>query len=204
MLARVPELLIVPASSPYRTLADLVADAKARPGRVSYASGGAGTVSRFVTERLARQADIQLLHVPFKGNGDAIRATIAGQVGLMFDQMSSSLPHVKSGRLRALAVTATTRQSVLPDVPTIAEAGVKGVEDYTWIAFVVPAAVPRERLDQLHALVVKVMQSSAVRDRFIKEGLEPVTSTSDELTAYIRTEVARLGKLAHDAHITLD
>ena len=204
-IARLPELLVVPAASPYRTLGELIAAAKAKPDQVTYASAGTGSVARFASERMAHQLGLKLVHVPYKGNGEALVDMVAGRVAMMFDQLSTSLPHVKSGRLRALAITSATRADVLPDVPTFAEAGVKDFEDYTWLGFVAPAAVPRDIVRRLHAAVLKVLQTPEVRDRFTAQGLEVRGADSPEdFTAHIRSEVGRLTKLAQDANIKLE
>jgi tripartite-type tricarboxylate transporter receptor subunit TctC len=205
MITRLPELLIVPLNSPYRTLADMIAAARANPGKVTYASAGAGSVARFASERLAFQLGLKLVHVPYKGNGEAITDMIAGRVDTMFDQISTSMPHVKAGKLRALAVTSARRSDALPEVPTFAEAGVRNFEDYTWIGFVVPAATPRDALTRLHAETVKVLQQPDVRARFLSQGQEVLPSPKPEdFTAYIREEVLRLAALAKEANIRLE
>jgi tripartite-type tricarboxylate transporter receptor subunit TctC len=204
-LARIPELLVVPANSSFNTLAQLVAAARAEPGRLTYASAGSGSVARFAAERFAHQLGLKLVHVPFKGNGEALVDMVAGRVNMFFDQMSTSLPHVKSGRLKALAVTSAGRAEVLPELPTMAEAGVKDFEDYTWIGFVAPAATPKETVHRLHAAVQEVMQSPDVRQRFTSQGLEVRgTERPEDFTAFIHSEVARLGRLAQQANITLE
>jgi tripartite-type tricarboxylate transporter receptor subunit TctC len=143
--------------------------------------------------------------VPYKGNGDALIDMVAGRVDMFFDQMSTSMPHVKGGRLRALAITSNARSEVLPEVPTFADAGVKDFEDYTWIGFVAPAAVPREIVGRLHAAVLKVLQTPDVRSRFTSQGLEVRgTDSPEEYTAFISSEVVRLTKLARDANIKLE
>ena len=205
LIARLPELLVVPAASPYQTLGELIAAAKAKPGQITYASAGSGSVARFASERMAHQLGLRLVHVPYKGNGEALVDMVAGRVDLMFDQMSTSLPHVKSGRLRALAITSAKRADVLPEVPTFADAGVKDFEDYTWIGFVAPAAVPRETVRRLHAAVLKVLQTPEIHARFTGQGLEVRgTESPEEFTAFIRSEVTRLTKLAQDANIKLE
>ncbi len=205
LVARLPELVIVPTNSPYRTLNELITAAKAKPGTVTYASAGAGSVARFATERMAHQLGLKLVHVPYKGNGEALVDMVAGRVAMMFDQLSTSLPHVKSGRLRALAITSAARADVLPDVPTFAEGGVKDFEDYTWNGIVAPAAVPRPIVDRLNAEVLKVLQQPEVRSRFASQGLEVRgTEKPEEFTAFIRSETTRLTKLAQDANIKLE
>jgi len=203
-LARVTSLLVVPANSPYRTLGELVAAARARPGQLTYASAGSGSVARFASERMAHQLGLKLVNVPFKGNGDALIELVAGRVDMLFDQYSSSGQHLKSGRLRALAVTSATRTEVMPEVPTFAEAGVKDFEDYVWIGFVVPAATPKDLVARLNAATVKALQMPEVKNRFTAAGLEVQGNGADEFTAYIRSEVVRLNKLAQDANIKME
>jgi len=204
MLARVPSFVVVPAASPYRTLGELIAAAKAKPGELTYASAGAGSVARFASERMSHQLGIKMVNVPFKGNGDALIELVAGRVGMLFDQFSSSGQHIKAGRLRALAVTSATPSDVLPDVPTFAEAGVRDFEDYVWIGFLVPSATPRDLVARLNAATVKVLQMPDVKARFTTAGLDVQGNGSDEFTAYIRSEVTRLNKLAQDANIKME
>ncbi|MCC2677234.1 MAG: transporter substrate-binding protein [Ramlibacter sp.] len=204
-LTRLPELLVVATASPYRTLQDLIAAAKANPGTITYASAGTGSVGRFAAERFAHQLGLKLVHVPFKGNGDALIDMVAGRVDMFFDQMSTSLPHVKGGRLRALAITSGARSDVIPEVPTMIEAGVKDFEDYTWLGFVVPSATPRETVGRLNLAVQKVLQQPEVRARFAAQGQEARgTETPEEFTAFIRSEVTRLTRLAQQANIKME
>jgi putative tricarboxylic transport membrane protein len=205
MLVRVPNVIIVPASSPSQTMADLIAMAKTRPGEISYATAGAGSVGHMAAERFSRHLGLKLLHVPYKGNGPALVDMVGGRVAMMFDQVSTSTPHIKAGRLRALAVTTAARSSILPDVPTLAEAGVKDFEDFTWNGLAAPVATPRDVLTRLHAEVGKALQSSELRARFAAQGIEVTPSASfEEFTTYIRDEVARNAKLARDANIKVE
>ncbi len=204
MLARLANMLVVPASSPYQSVAELVAAAKARPGELTFATAGAGSVARFVAERFAHRLGLRLVHVPYKGNAEALADLLAGRISMMFDQ-TVSLPHVKSGRLRALALTASARSPLLPDLPTFAEAGIKDFEDYAWVGLVVPAGVPRETLVRMHASVTKALQSPDLRSRLTAQGLEVVGSARpEEFTGYIREETTRLAKLARDVGIKVE
>lgn len=205
MLVRVPNVVVVPASSPSRTIVELIARAKAKPGEVSYATAGAGSVGHMAAERFSRHLGLHLLHVPYKGNGPALIDMVGGRVAMMFDQVSTSGPHIKAGRLRALGVTSLKRSSVLPEVPTLDEAGVKGFEDYTFNGLAVPAAVPRDVATRLHAEVVNALQSPELRSRFATLGIEVVPSASyAEFTAYMKDEVARYAKLAREANIKVE
>jgi len=203
-VARLPNVIVVPSNSKYKTLQELVAAAKSKPEAVSYASAGSGSVSRFASERFAYQIGAKFVHVPFKGNGDALIDLQAGRVDYMFDQITTSVPHVKGGRLRALGITSATRSEALPDVPTFAEAGVPNFEDYVWIGLLAPAATPKDIVGRLNAMVVQAVQMPDVKSRFMASGADVLGTSSDAFTAYVRTEVPRLTKLAQDAKISLD
>ena len=205
MMVRVPNVVVVPANSPTQTMAELIARAKARPGEITYATAGAGSVGHMAAERFSRHVGLQLVHIPYKGNAPALVDMVGGRVAMMFDQVSTSGGHIKAGRLRALGVTTLTRSSVLPDVPTLDEAGVKGFEDYTWNGLAAPAGTPREVLMRLHSDLAKALQSPELRARFAAQGIEVTPSASyEEFTTYIRDEVARNAKLARDANIKVE
>lgn len=204
MLARMPSYVMVPTSSPYRTLGELIAAARAKPGEVTYASAGAGSVSRLATERMAHQLGLKMVNVPFKGNGDALIDLMAGRVAMLFDQYSSSSPHIKAGKLRALATTASTRSAVLPEVPTFAEAGVNDFEDYVWIGFLLPAATPKDIVARWNAATVKVLQMPDVKTRFTASGLDVQGNSPEEFNTFYRSEVVRLNKLAQAANIKME
>ena len=205
MMVRVPNVVVVPANSPTQTMAELIARAKARPGEITYATAGAGSVGHMAAERFSRHVGLQLVHIPYKGNAPALVDMVGGRVAMMFDQVSTSGGHIKAGRLRALGVTTLTRSAVLPDVPTLDEAGVKGFEDYTWNGLAAPAGTPREVLTRLHADLAKALQSPELRARFAAQGIEVTPSASyEEFTTYIRDEVARNAKLAREANIKVE
>ena len=205
MLVRVPNVIIVPASSSAQNMNDLIAMAKAKPGEITYATAGAGSVGHMAAERFSRHVGLKLVHIPYKGNGPALVDMVGGRVQMMFDQVSTSGPHIKAGRLRALAVTTSSRSGVLPDVPTLAEAGVKDFEDYTWNGLAAPAGTPREVLVRLHAEVVKALQTPELRSRYAGQGIDTAPSASyEEFTTFIRDEVARNAKLARDANIKVE
>jgi len=204
-VVRLPELLVVPTGSPYKTVGELIAAARAKPGTVTFASAGAGSVGRFAAERFANQMGLKMIHVPFKGNGEALIDMVAGRVDIFFDQLSTSLPHVKGGRLRALAITSAKRSDLLPNVPTMIESGVKDFEDYTWNGLIAPAATPKDIVHKLNAAVLKVLQQPELRARLVDQGLEVRgTESPEEFTAFIRAEVTRLNKLAADANIKME
>ena len=201
----VPQVLVVNPALPVHSVKQLIALAKARPGEISYASSGAGGTGHMAAELLSRQVGVRMLHVPYKGNSQAIVDVIGGQVMLMFDQVSTSEPYIKAGKLRALAVTSRVRSPLFPDVPTIDESGAPGYEDITFNGLVAPAGTAREMLVRLNEEVAKAVRMPALRDRFLNRGVELKASASpEEFNAHIKAEVEKKGKLARDAGIRLE
>jgi tripartite-type tricarboxylate transporter receptor subunit TctC len=201
----VPQVLVVNPALPVRTVKELIALAKARPGELSYATSGPGGTGHMATELFNRQVGVKMLHVPYKGNAQAIIDVIGGQVMLMFDQVSTSEPYIKAGKLRGLAVSSRTRSPLFPGLPTIDEAGVPGFEDITFNGLVAPAGTPREILVRLNEEVAKVVRAPALRNRFLERGVELKASTSpEEFTAHIKAEFEKKGKLAREAGIKLE
>jgi tripartite-type tricarboxylate transporter receptor subunit TctC len=202
MTCKVPQVLVVTPTLPAKSVKDLIALAKARPGELSYGSSGNGSTGHFAAELFNQRAGLKLLHVPYKGNAQALVDIMAGQVMLMFDQVSTSAPQVKAGKLRALGVTSRTPSSLFPGVPTIDEAGVKGYEAITFNGLLAPAGTPREALARLQSEVAKVVAVPALRGSFLERGVELTASASpDEFTAYVREQVAVSAKLARNAGI---
>jgi tripartite-type tricarboxylate transporter receptor subunit TctC len=201
----VPQVLVVNPALPVRSLKQLIALAKARPGELTYATSGPGGTGHMATELFSRQVGIKMLHVPYKGNAQAIIDVIGGQVMLMFDQVSTSEPHIKAGKLRPLAVTSRIRSPLFPDLPTMDEAGAPGYEDITFNGLVAPAGTSREILVRLNEEVAKVVRVPALHKRFLEHGVELKASASpEEFTAYIKAEVDKKSKLARDAGIKLE
>ena len=202
LVCRIPEMLVVPASSPLQTLGDLIAQAKARPGALSYATAGSGSVAHIAAEVFSRHAGITLQHIPYKGNAQAIIDVIGGRVDLMFDQVSTSAANIRSGALRALGVTALTRSPLFPNIATLDELGLKGFEDVTINAVMAPAGTPRDVVARLHAEIARAALTPELRNRFASQGIEMAPSASpEEFTAYVRSEVARYARLAREANI---
>ena len=205
LIAKIPNILVVPASSSVKSVSELIERAKDKPGSMSYGSAGNGSVGHFAAETFSREVGIKLLHVPYKGNGPAMIDLVGGRLDLMFDQVSTSAPQLRGGTIRALAVTTAVRSPVLPDVPTMDEAGVKGFEDFTFNGIAAPARTPPEVVAKLHAAIAKTLQAPELRERFAAQGIELTPSSSpEEFTDYIRREVARFTKLARDAGIKAD
>lgn len=202
MTCKVPQMLVINPALPVKSVRELVALAKARPGELSYASSGSGSTGHFAAELFNQKAGLKMLHVPYKGNAQALVDIIAGQVMMMYDQVSTSGPHVRAGKLRALAVTSSTRSSLFPDLPTIDEAGVKGYVAITFNGLLAPAGTPREVLSRLQGEVAKAIAVPALRNSFLERGVELTASSSpDEFTSYVRNEVVASARLARSAGI---
>ena len=202
LTCKAPMFMAVNPGVPARTVAELVALAKARPGEVSNANSGNGSTGHMASEVFASRAGVKLLNVFYKGSAQSVIDVISGQVMLMFDQISTSGPHVKGGKLRALAVTSLQRSPLFPDVPTMAESGYPGYEDVTLNFLLAPAGTPREIVAKLHAEVVKAYRNPELLKRFAERGIELAASPSPEAFGeQVKSEVARLSKVARDAGI---
>jgi len=202
LTCKVAQVLVVNPALPVKTVKELIALAKLRPGELSYASSGNGSTGHFAAELFNQKAGLKMLHVPYKGNAQALVDIIAGQVMMMYDQVSTSHPHVKAGKLKALAVTSSKRSSLFPDLPTVDEAGVKGYEAITFNGLLAPAGTPREALARVQGEIAKIVATPSLRNNFLERGVELTASASpDEFTSYIRNEVAANARLAHNAGI---
>ena len=201
----VPQVLVVTPTLPVRNTKELIALAKARPGQLAYGSSGAGSTGHIAAELLSQQSGIKLLHVPYKGNAATIVDVIAGNVQMMFDQVSTSKAYVDSGRLRALGVTSLKRSPLYPTVPTIDESGLKGYEEITFNGLLAPAGTPREVMAKLNAEVTRVTHLADLRKRYIERGIELVSSASpEEFTAYLKAEYDKKARLARDAGLKIE
>jgi tripartite-type tricarboxylate transporter receptor subunit TctC len=203
LTCRIPQVLSVNPSVPVQSVQELIALAKSKPGTVSYGTSGNGSTAHIAAELFSRQAGgIKLLHVPYKGNAQAMTDLLAGQVMMMFDQVSTSAPHIRAGKLRPLGVTTLTRSAVLPDVPTISESGLPGFEDVTFNGIIAPAGTPREAIERLHAEIAAVLKGEELRKRFLERGIELQPSRSaDEFAVYLKAEVEKYAKLVREAGI---
>lgn len=199
-----PEMLVVHPSVPAQSVKELVALAKAKPDAFNYASGGAGTPNHLAAELFKSVAGLQMVHVPFKGTGPAMAAVLSGQVQMQMAGLPPALPHVRTGRLRALAVTSARRSSVAPEIPTMAESGLAGVEVGSWHGILAPAKTPRPIVARLHRELVKTLAQSDVRERFASQGLDTVGSTPDEFRAHIRNEQVKFAKIIKAIGLTAD
>ena len=200
LVAVTPNILVVQPSSPVKTVKDLIALAKSKPGTLNFPSAGVGSSSHLAGEMLKSMAGIDMVHVPYKGGGPALVALLSGQVQLMFATLPAAMPHVKSGKLRPVAVTTSHRSQALPELPTIAESGVPGYEAATWYGLLAPAGTPKAIVDRLHAEIVKILATDT-RQRLAAQGFEPAGTTPAEFAGYIKSEIVKWGKVIKDAGI---
>jgi tripartite-type tricarboxylate transporter receptor subunit TctC len=189
---------------PVKTVTELIKLAKARPGVLSYSSGGTGTFTFLAAELFNGQAGTTMLHVPYKGGGPALTAVIAGEVTVYFAPLGVAMPHMQSGRLRPLGVTTLKRVPLTPDLPTVAESGLKGYESGNWFALMAPAKAPREIIATLHTSAVAVLRDPAMVKRLNDMAYVPVGNAPEELAAHIRIEVERLGKIVRALNLSAE
>jgi tripartite-type tricarboxylate transporter receptor subunit TctC len=201
LVAKQHLMLLVHPSVPAKNVKELIALAKARPGQLSFASAGNGTGGHLSGELFKLLAGINLLHVPYKGVAPAFIDVLAGQVSMTFSSLISGYPHYKSGRLRGLAVTSLKRSSVVPELPTMPEAGVKGYESATWYGFLAPAGTPPDVVAKLNREIVAIIDQPELHDRLTREGAEPVGDTPAQFGAFIRSEIEKWGKVIRAAGI---
>ena len=197
-------MLLVHPSLPASSVKDLVAAAKASPGKYSFASAGNGTGGHLSGELLKLLAGIDLLHIPYKGVASALIDVVSGQVSMTFASILSSLPQVKSGKVRALAVTGAKRSPAAPDLPTMMEAGVKGYESATWYGVLAPAKTPKDVVNRLNAEIVAILNQPEVRDRLSKEGADPAGTTPQQFGAYIKSEIDKWARVVKTANIQVN
>ena len=200
-VASLPNILVVHPSVPVKTVKELIAFTRAHPGQLSYGSPGTGTNPHLAMELFRSMAKVDMLHIPYKGSAPAIIDLIAGHITVMAATALTGIPHVRSGRLRALAVTGTTRAAAAPDVPTIAEAALPGYDAVQWYGVLAPAQTPKDIVSKLHTEIVRILQTPEVKDRLRGDGADPVGNTPDEFTRFIKVETDKWAKVARDAGI---
>ena len=203
-VALVPNVLVVNAATPAKNVAELVALAKAQPGKLTYGSNGNGTAQHLIGTQFENATGTEVIHIPYKGSGPLATDLLGGQITMSFDTVTPVLQHIKSGKLRALAVTTNKRSSALPDVPTLEEAGLKGFNIGTWFGVLAPVATPKELVSRLNAEMVKVIQSPDFRKRMDEIGAEPIGNSTDQMAAQIKGETEKFAKLVKDAKVTID
>lgn len=200
LVAITPNILVAHPSIPVKTIKELIAFAKAKPGTLNFPSAGVGSSSHLAGELLKSLAGISMVHVPFKGGGPALIAVIAGEVQVMFATMPAAMPHVKSGKVKPVAVTTAKRSQAMPELPTIAESGVKGYDASTWYGLLAPARTPQAIVTRLHGDTVKIL-AGPTRQRLEAQGFEPDGGTPAEFAAYIKSEIIKWAKVIKDAGI---
>jgi tripartite-type tricarboxylate transporter receptor subunit TctC len=204
LVSLAPNVLIVKAESPLKDVKDLIAKAKAQPGKVNFASGGSGTVQRLASELFRQKLGLDMVHVPYKSGGPAITDVMGGQVDFMFGTVAATSPLIEGGKLRALAISSPQRSQRLPNVPTVAETVIPGFEVYEWNGVFVPAGTPPEILAKLQKAVAESLHDEEVKKRFKDVGAQPVGSTPAEFAEYLKKEDAKWGEVVRKGNIKLD
>ncbi len=199
-----PNMLVVNAKSPYNTLGDVIAAAKANPGRLTFASSGSGTSVHLSAVLFEKMAKIDMIHVPYKGTGSAMPDVISGQVDMSFPNLPSAVPQVKANNLKALGVTTAKRSAAAPGVPTIAESGLPGYDMATWYGLVAPANLPANIRNRLNKELQGILADPNFRDKLIAQGADPMPGTPEQFAAFIKSEIERWRKLIAQSQITID
>jgi tripartite-type tricarboxylate transporter receptor subunit TctC len=203
-IAKVANIMVVHPSVPAKSVQELIALAKRRPGTLTYGSGGTGGAGHLATEYFKLMAKVDITHVPYKGTGPALVDLIAGQTQLVFAGAPGIVGHMKANRLRALGVSTARRLAVFPDVPTIAEAGVPGYEATQWYGLLAPAGTPAPIVDKLNREIASWVQTKALQERLVADGSEPFTTKPDEFLAFVKSEIARWAPVIQSAHISVN
>lgn len=204
LFTRLTFLLDTHPSVPARSVKELVALARRQPGRLNFGSSGAGATAHLATELFMSLSRARMTHVPYKGAAPAMTGLISGEVDVLFDSMPTTLPHARSGRLRPLAVTTLQRSALMPHVPTLDEAGVRGYELASWFGLFAPAGTPRAIIERLNAAVNTATGRSELKQRLSSQGAEPLSGTPEDLAAYLRKELDKYGKLIREANVKVE
>ena len=195
LVAMVPNVLVVNPGVPAKSVTELVALAKSKPGQLNFASSSTGGSPHLSGEMFKQMTGAEIVHVPYKGSAPALTDLLGGQVALMFDNLPSALPHVKAGKLRALGVTSARRSQAAPEIPTLAESGVPGYEVDSWFGVLAPAGTPKEIVAKLNAEIVRILQMPEVRQRLMEQGAEPVGDTPEQFAEHIRKETVKWARV---------
>jgi tripartite-type tricarboxylate transporter receptor subunit TctC len=204
LIALAPNVLVVHPSLPVKSVKELIALARARPGQVNFAGSGSGSTPHLAAELFNTLAKVNMVHVPYRGTGPAIIGLMSGEASVMFMPTTNAVPLVRSGRLRALAVTSRERVPAMPGLPTVSESGLKGYESSQWYGLLAPAGTPADVIALLNSQVAKIMQAPEMRQRMTDEGLVAVGSTRDDFAAYIKTELAKWAKVIRASGAKVD
>jgi len=204
LVAGVPNVLVVNPDLPIKTVPELIAYAKANPGKLNFASSGSGTSIHLSGELFKVMAGVQITHVPYKGSAPALTDLIGGQVQLMFDNLPSSLPQIKGGKLRAVAVTSTTRAAALPEVPTVAESGLPGFEASSWFGILAPAGTPKDIIAKIDADVQKWLATPEAKEKLLSQGANAAGGSPEDFARHIQAETAKWAKVVKDSGAKVD
>ena len=204
LITSVPNVLVLHPSVPAKNVRELMALAKARPGQLNFASGSTGSAGHLAGELFKSMAGVDMTHIPYKGAAPAVVDLIAGHVSLMFDNLSSALPNIKIGRVRALAVTTLKRSPLLAELPTISEQGLRGFDISTWFGIFAPAGTPPEIIARLNAETVRILHTPEMKERLVILGAEPVGNRPDEFAAFIKAEIPKYAKVVRDSGAKAD
>ena len=195
MFATLSYVVDVHPSLPAKTLKELLAIARAKPGAINFGSAGQGSSTQLAIEQFAQMAGVRMTHIPYKGNTPAMTALMSGEVAMVFDPVLTSMPMVKSGRVRALAVTTAHRSALLPDVPTVAEAGIAGYESGNWFGVFAPAGTPRDIVERVNAVINKAMTRPEMKDKLASQGADALTGSPADLAALVQRELAKFAAI---------
>jgi tripartite-type tricarboxylate transporter receptor subunit TctC len=203
-IASITNVLAVPNDLPAKSVAELVALAKKDPGKLTFASSGAGSSTHLSAELFKSMAEIDVVHIPFKGSGQALIDVVAGRVSMIFDNMPSALPHIKGGKLRALGVTGLKRSPALPGVPTISEAGVSGYDSLSWSGFAVPAGTPRAVVQRLNLETALILLAPDMTKKLAEQGADAIGGPPEAFAEHVRREREKWGRLVHERNIVVN
>ena len=204
MMADIPQLLVVNPNFPAKSVRELIDYAKTRPGKIDYASGGNGITNHLIMEMFKSATGLRLVHIPYRGGPPALTDLIAGQVSLMFETTVGALPHVRNGKLRALAISRIKRSAGVPEIPTVAESGVPGFDASAWIAMLAPAGTPRDILLRVNGELNRGIAAPEMRDKLIGMGADPVGGTPEDFAAFHRAELAKWSKVVKESGAKID
>jgi len=204
MLATAPNVLVVHPSLPAKNVKELIAFAKSRPHEINYGSSGNGGTGHLAMEMLKQMAGVDLVHIPYKGGGPALNAVLMGEVSVLFNNMIATVPHIRSGRLRALGVTTTARSAIAPDIPSIAESGLPGFEATGWFGAFVPSGTPDAIVQKLAAELARIVNLKDVRDTLTSQGAYPIGNSNKDFAEFIRSDIARWKTILKSIRIVAD
>lgn len=204
LVAVTPNVLVLNATFPVNTVPELLAYARANPGKLSFGSGSNGSAGHLAGELFKTEAGVDMVHIPYKGGAPALQALLAGDTQLMFDNLANSASQIKAGKLKALAVTTAKRSSLIPELPTLSETGLPGFDIYTWWGFMAPAGTPKEIVAKWNAEVTRILASAEMKAFFAQQGAEPAADTPEQFAALIKSEIAKYAKIVKQSGAKVD